>query len=556
MQLNKAAKEVFVSTTGSTTRFPSLFNLLGPSCSTKRGRQCLKQVLRARLDTVEALVTAIVDENPSLRRLSSLFQHVQAHERELLLFTTPEPGTMTNSTDTKLSLQDFRGLLQWLRELQLLVGSCLVDAELSLELANLFSTRLVPIQQLCSSDLEPLCLLIQETLAGLEEKDQNSMEIDSESETKISTSHLRELRSQIRQCEVEVTVATKQAATLLCIAEDRIKIVYAEDDQSSVAKMGIVLRVSRQDSHRIQQQSKGNFSIIRASRASGVWFSTPAIDSLGAKWKSLKQNYQDAEATLVEFLTLEFQSHFQRFLDELTVRVAELDVLVSFALVSHKHKLVRALASDNCFTFQLCGIFDPFTDESYSEMTIDLSERKEKTFLLLEGNQQPNRTSILQLLGIVVVLNQIGCFVPCREAKLPVFDAIYLRTGAYDQQLYGYSTFMTEMRDMSHIFSTMTPNSLVLIEDLCRGTSTSEGLALALSLCLHLMETKTPTCFSSKWNELTKELAKQPSTATPLDNNNPSRNVQDPVRSFDKLMLDCDLPADLISLVQEEIQNK
>ncbi|EGZ17658.1 hypothetical protein PHYSODRAFT_386081, partial [Phytophthora sojae] len=106
------------------------------------------------------------------------------------------------------------------------------------------------------------------------------------------------------------------------------------------------------------------------------------------------------------------------------------------------------------------------------------------------GDQKSGQSSLLQLLGIVVMLNQLGCFVPCKEAVLPVFDAIYLRTGAYDQQLYGYSTFMAEMREMSHIFSAMTPSSLVLIEDLCRGTSTSEGLALALSMCLHLMESK------------------------------------------------------------------
>lgn len=433
----------------------------------------------------------------------------------------------------------------------MLVRKCLVDAQLSMKLEGLFSTRLVPIQQLCSADLESLCILVEETIAGIEEKDESSME----GEMRTSPSPLRELRTQLRHCEAQVAVATKQAATLLCIAEDRIKVIYAEDEQSSVAKMGIVLRVSRQDSHRLQQQNKSSLSIIRASRASGVWFSTPAIDSLGAKWKSLKQNYHDAKAALVEFLTLEFQSRFQGFLDELTVRVAELDVLVSFALVSHKHKLVRASAAEKRLALQLGGIFDPFTDESFNETMIELSEQKEKTFVLLEGDHQSNRTSILQLLGIVVLLNQIGCFVPCKWAVLPVFNAIFLRTGAYDQQLYGYSTFMTEMRDMSRIFSSITPNSLVLIEDLCRGTSTSEGLALALSLCLHLMDTKTATCFSSKWSELTNELAKQPSVAIPLDSNSSGRSVQDSVRSFDQLMLNCDLPADLITLIQEELKH-
>ncbi|EEY61933.1 uncharacterized protein PITG_13906 [Phytophthora infestans T30-4] len=120
------------------------------------------------------------------------------------------------------------------------------------------------------------------------------------------------------------TKLSLSTATLLSIAEDRIKVIYADDDQSSMAKLGIVLRVSRQDSHRIQQHSGEHLSVIRASRASGVWFSTPMIDSLGAKWKALKRNYEDAEADLVDFLTTEFRSRFQCFLHELERRVAEL----------------------------------------------------------------------------------------------------------------------------------------------------------------------------------------------------------------------------------------
>lgn len=392
---------------------------------------------------------------------------------------------------------------------------------------------------------------------------------------------------------------------LLCIAEDRIKTIYADDEQSNMARMGVVLRVSRQDSHRIQQQSGKSLSVIRASKASGVWFSTPTIDSLGAKWTSLKRSYEDTEANLVDFLTLEFQLRFQGFVDELALRVAELDVLVSFALVSHKHKFVRsatAASPENRCTLQLRGVFDPFmqnsssgasdADESISKVSIELSGHDGKTFLLVDDDQRATQTSLLQLLGIVVMLNQLGCFVPCHDAVLPVFDALYLRTGAYDQQLYGYSTFMTEMREMSHILSAMTPTSLVLIEDLCRGTSTcgycddrfsiiisivftnlfsyivrillrsGEGLALALAMCLHLVESKTLTCFSSQWRELTDHLAEQPATVTPTwnhpDRSTASRGLstqfQD-LAKFEKLMRDCDLPPDLIDLINEEIRH-
>ncbi|KAF4037533.1 MutS domain V [Phytophthora infestans] len=558
MQLNASAKGAFVLSTGSNNRLSSLFSLLSPSCSTKRGRQCLKQwleqpcidpvELNRRHATVDAVISAVDQGNAVLWDLSSIFQHFQSYERELSVFTCSTP----NSMDTKLSLSDFTGLQKWLREFQVLARKCVEDGEFPVQLEILYSTRLRPIQLLCSQDLEPFCTSIQDM--------QDAMEIDSENEMRASTSHLQEIRRQISQCEVKVTVAVKQTATLLSIAEDRIKVIYADDDQSSMAKLGIVLRVSRQDSHRIQQHSGEHLSVIRASRASGVWFSTPMIDSLGAKWKALKRNYEDAEADLVDFLTTEFRSRFQCFLHELERRVAELDVLVSFALVSHKRKFVRAsIAAENISILSLRGLFNPFTqnlssesDEVNSDVTIELSE---KTFLLLEGDQKKGDCSLLQLVGLVAMLNQLGCFVPCKEAVIPVFDAMFLRTGAHDQQLYGYSTFMTEMREMSQIFASMTSNSLVVIEDLCRGTSTSEGLALAVAMCLYLMESKTLTCFSSQWRELTDQLSTLSACTTP-DWSHQNTNIdpnKTPKAAFKTLMRDCDLPPDLITLINEEI---
>jgi DNA mismatch repair protein MSH2 len=305
-----------------------------------------------------------------------------------------------------------------------------------------------------------------------------------------------------------------KVATVLTLPQDRIKIIYGDDEQQVIARVGVVFRVARQDSHRIQQQSGKAISVLRASKASGLWFTTPAIDTLGTKWKALKRSIEDAEAVLVDFLATEFQSRFQGVLDELARRVAELDVLVSFALVSHKHKFVRAstrkLQTGGAGAggiLRVHGMFDPFKQttgdatEPCDEVAIELSLHSGKTFLLLDGDEKASCTRLLQLLGSVAILNQLGCCVPCRDAELPVFDAIYLRTGAYDQQLYGYSTFMTEMREMSLILSKTTPASLVLIEDLCRGTSTcTSRLSLQLgvqgSLYVLLLLTRVLPCFS------------------------------------------------------------
>ncbi|RLN91273.1 hypothetical protein BBJ28_00019623 [Nothophytophthora sp. Chile5] len=437
------------------------------------------------------------------------------------------------------------------------------DLEANQSLHALHATHLQPIQTLLSRDLQPFCTLIHQTIAGINHEGETNVTSTS------SASNLRDIRAGIQLCETEIEAAVTQV-------QRPIFVVFEDEEQSSFAGIGVVLRVSRQDSHRVQQRSGELVTVFRASRASGVWFSTPTIDSLGAKWKALRRSYEEAEAALVLVLTSAFQSHFHGFLATLVHHIAELDVLVGFALVSHKHKFVKAAVWDpqtaDSGQEQRCGlrllnVFDPFKEnaaistgnsgKASDGLTIQLSYHEGKTFLLLDGDGEAGEPSILKLLGRVVMLNQLGCFVPCQEATPPVFDAIHLRTGAFDQQLYGYSTFMTEMQEMRRIFATMTPASLVLIEDLCRGTSTTEGLALALSMCLHLMETKTMTCFSSQWRELTDQLAQQQATVTPMREGEVRQAQNLPTRtaaSFEKLMTDCDLPPDLIDLIRQELQ--
>ncbi|GMF66701.1 unnamed protein product [Phytophthora fragariaefolia] len=375
----------------------------------------------------------------------------------------------------------------------------------------------------------------------------------------LSASHLQDLSTQIRQCESEVPVAVTQATSLLCIAEGRIKVIYA-DDETSIAGMGILLRVSRQDSHRVQQQSGKMLSVIRASRASGVYFSTPYIDYLGAKWKSLKRSYEDAEGSMVDSLVGEFQAGFQVYLNELAVCAAELDVLVSFALVSHKRKFVRPsmpdelLSPDRYSTLRLEGIFDPFMIDPKSsasglscstDVTIELSVLDGKTFLLVNGDQTSGQANLLKLLGTIVMLNQLGCFVPCEFASKTYVEALHKVSALY-----------------SLAFVSLSLLTMRVVVDV---SNPAEGLALALSMCIHFMESNTLTCFTSQWCELTEHLAAQSSTTTPMRPHSSSSrtsrsgaNFQKPsqvLSEFDKLMRVCDLPADLIARIENENKN-
>lgn len=115
------------------------------------------------------------------------------------------------------------------------------------------------------------------------------------------------------------------------------------------------------------------------------------------------------------------------------------------------------------------------------------------------------KSTYIRSVALVALLNQMGSFVPCTSAVLPVFDAIMCRVGASDMQLRGISTFMAEMLEAACILNTATDRTLVVIDELGRGTSTSDGFGIAWAIAKHLVEeTRCFTLFATHFHELSK----------------------------------------------------
>jgi DNA mismatch repair protein MSH2 len=255
-------------------------------------------------------------------------------------------------------------------------------------------------------------------------------------------------------------------------------VLYDEDDQPGFPTSGVVLRISRLDGHRVHQHNGKLVTIFKASRVTGVWFTIPSIDDLGARWKVLKDRYDATELELVRLIVSSFQEQYQSILASVIRQAGELDVLMAFALASNQHGFARAGLSESVegdhVAIEIIAPFNPFIRDKRNTQEWSIRLDQSHRFLLLEGEEVAEDAPLLHLVGTIAVLNQIGCFVPCASARLPLFDAILLRGGAYDQQLYGFSTFMTEMKEVTLILENMTSKSLVLIDDLCRGTASSE----------------------------------------------------------------------------------
>ena len=134
----------------------------------------------------------------------------------------------------------------------------------------------------------------------------------------------------------------------------------------------------------------------------------------------------------------------------------------------------------------------------------DIMMDKNTNILLITGPNMAGKSTYMRQFAITVIMAQIGCFVPASSATLPVFDAIYTRIGASDDLVSGESTFMVEMNEANNAISNATKNSLVLFDELGRGTATFDGMALAESIIEYIHNNiGCKMMFSTHYHELT-----------------------------------------------------
>ena len=185
--------------------------------------------------------------------------------------------------------------------------------------------------------------------------------------------------------------------------------------------------------------------------------------------------------------------------------ISEIDVLQSFATISSENNYIRPTLTDDR-NLKLIdnrhAVVEKVLDTEY--VCNDIIMDNNTNIELITGPNMAGKSTYMRQLAITVIMAQIGCFVPCKEAIMPIFDAIYTRIGASDDLVSGESTFMVEMKEANNAISNATINSLVLFDELGRGTATFDGMALAQSIIEYIHDhIKCKTLFSTHYHELT-----------------------------------------------------
>ncbi|MDR7563175.1 MAG: DNA mismatch repair protein MutS [Armatimonadota bacterium] len=274
---------------------------------------------------------------------------------------------------------------------------------------------------------------------------------------------------------------------------------------------GYYLEVTRPNLHLVPPDY-----IRKQTVATGERFYTLALKEAEARILSAEERLGELEREALERLTSEVAAHTPRLLD-LAARVAELDAFLSLAEVAARWNWTRPTLEQS-EELQIVEGRHPVVEANLEgEVFIPNDCRlggDGPRILLVTGPNMGGKSTYLRQVALIVLLAQIGSFVPAREARIGLVDRIFTRVGAQDDLAGGASTFLVEMMETATILHQATPHSLVILDEVGRGTGTQDGLAIARAVLEDLHDRiRARTLFATHYLELTALAGKLPGVA-------------------------------------------
>lgn len=262
--------------------------------------------------------------------------------------------------------------------------------------------------------------------------------------------------------------------------------------------LGLLIEVTKSHITKVPAQF-----IRRQTMVNGERYVTENLQRFGAELEISQQCAIERERSLYEQLLESLVTEVPQF-RRISSAMAELDLIFSLSTLAKTFHYVRPTISAEAI--EILGSRHPIVERSvglhgFVANDIVLSGRQNQ--MLITGPNMGGKSTVMRQVAISAILNQIGAYVPARQAKLPIFDRIFTRVGASDDLARGQSTFMVEMTEAAAILRQATAKSLVILDEVGRGTSTTDGLAIA-SAILEDLATRVQgvTLFATHYHEL------------------------------------------------------
>ena len=322
---------------------------------------------------------------------------------------------------------------------------------------------------------------------------------------------LGSLAEQKEDCRARIDELYEETRRALRLDEKTLKL---EGDKAG----RLAYRVTRQVEKQIRELSAYRKMASLGTKKDGVIFRDKALERVAEEYYTLCADYAEAQKAIVEKV-VRIAATFTPVISDAQELIAELDVLLCFAAVALgapepyvRPKLVAPEDGAQRIVFE--GLRHPCVERmegvSFIKNGVSLVGG-ESTLRVVTGPNMGGKSTYIRSVGVAVLLAQIGSFVPADAAEISVCDSILARVGAGDVQARGISTFMAEMLESATILKCATPQSLVIIDELGRGTSTYDGFGLAWAISEHLAKNVgCATLFATHFQELTALANEQP----------------------------------------------
>ena len=264
---------------------------------------------------------------------------------------------------------------------------------------------------------------------------------------------------------------------------------------------GYYIEISNANRHLIPRDYQRRQTLTGAER-----YVTPALKEYEERVLTATERIETRERELIEHLRTSVGAEIRRLQQAATV-VAELDVLATFAEVADREGYTRPEMTDE-FTLEIVGGRHPVVERMMPREQFipnDTHLTPDARLIILTGPNMAGKSTILRQIGLIVLIAQVGSFVPAAHARIGIVDRVFTRVGASDNLVRGQSTFMVEMAETSAILHTASQRSLVLLDEIGRGTSTYDGVSIAWAVSEFLHDRLgCKTVFATHYHELTQ----------------------------------------------------